>query len=261
MHLRERVFQVLEAQEYKGTLAHIVRISIAILIVANVLALVAESHFPDDSPIHRWFELFEAVSVAVFTVEYLLRLWVCTNHPESGGPILGRLRYAFQALPLIDVAAILPFFVGGFDLRAIRALRLFRLMRVLKLGRHSKSLRLLVTVLKNRSADLISTFFVLLILLIVSAVLMFHAEHNAQPDTFSTVSDALWWGVMTLTTGGYGDIAPITIFGKTVAGIIAILGVGMFALPAGIIATGYAETLKPPLVASCPHCGKNIGIV
>ena len=208
------------------------------------------------------FSTFEVLSIAVFTIEYLLRLWVCTEEPKYHSPVICRLRYALAPLSLVDLFSFLPFYLPftNLDLRFLRALRLFRLFRIFKIGRYSQSVTLLVRVLRSKKEELVITLFSGLILLIIASSLVFVAEHDAQPDVFSSIPASMWWGAVTLTTVGYGDIYPKTILGKFLGAFIAILGIGLFALPAGIIASGFSSELQKPSTAPtiCPHCGNNI---
>ncbi len=165
---------------------------------------------------------------------------------------------------MIDLMAILPFYLPKlipFDLRFLRAVRLFRIFRLLKLGRYSESVRLLGRVLNAKKEELGVTIFAVLILLVICSSLMYYAEHQAQPEAFSSIPAAMWWGIVTLTTVGYGDVYPITLPGKILGAIIAVLGIGLFALPAGILASGFADEMqKKRSQASgiCPYCGRKL---
>jgi voltage-gated potassium channel len=146
------------------------------------------------------------------------------------------------------------------DLRTLRAIRLIRLLRVLKIARYSESLQLLGRVLLSRRSELFITLVAVTVLLVVSSTLMYYAERDAQPEQFSSIPAAMWWGVETLTTIGYGDILPVTVTGKIINSFIALLGIGLFALPAGILGSGFVEELqrrrRPP--ARCPKCGYDL---
>lgn len=199
----------------------------------------------------------------VFTLEYLLRLWTCTVDTRFHGAIKGRIRFAATPFALVDLIAILPFYLPMFlplDLRFIRALRLFRLFRILKMGRYSESLKMLGNVLREKKEELLITIFVVLILLVISSSLMYFIENEAQPKAFSSIPSAMWWGVATLTTVGYGDVYPITPLGKFLGAIIALLGIGAVAVPAGILTSGFAGKIheKYGKRTICPHCGKDI---
>ena len=128
------------------------------------------------------------------------------------------------------------------------------------MGRYTKSLSIIQNVLKSKKEELGITLFSGAMLLIVASSLLYFIEHDAQPDTFGSIPNAMWWGVVTLTTVGYGDVYPITALGKIVGAFISILGIGLFALPAGIISSGFASELqtKPQEIQVCPHCGKEI---
>jgi len=172
--------------------------------------------------------------------------------------------------------AILPYYLPftGIDLRFLRILRMMRIFRIAKLGRYSQSLQILRRVMTAKKEQLLCTLFVLVLLVIVAASMLYYAENGVQPENFSSIPAAMWWAVSTLTTVGYGDIYPTTGLGKFMASIIAVLGIGVFALPAGILGAGFVEEMgrrdqsgnsdadnagltgKP---AHCPHCGKEIG--
>ncbi len=257
--LRRRIHALLEDPRNTTREALWVRRVLSLLILANIVALFAETHYRGDAVARAAFVAFERVSVAVFTLEHVLRLWACVEQPAFAAPILGRLRYVRSPIVLIDLAAILPFYLGAFglvDARFLRSFRLFRLVRILKLGRYSESMRTLGRVLYDRRADLASAGFVIFVLLITASALMYYAERHAQPDRFPTMSSALWWGIATMSTIGYGDVVPVTLFGKVLGGVLSLLGIGLFGLPAGILASGFADEMRRKRGAqSCPHCG------
>lgn len=226
---------------------------IAVNVVVVMLATV-ESLYAAHT---RFFVVFEAVSVAVFTAEYVGRLWTCTLDPAHADPVVGRLRFAGRPLLVIDLLAILPFFLSGFlvDLRFLRSLRLLRFFRLLKLARYSESMRRFGYVLREKREDLTIALAATTILLLVASSLMYFAERSAQPEAFSSIPEAMWWGVVTLTTVGYGDVYPVTPIGRTIGAIIAVLGVGLVALPASILASGFIEG-EEHSGGHCPHCGE-----
>ncbi len=235
------------------------------LIVLNIAALILESYEELNAKYGRFFYLFEVFSVAIFTVEYLARIWVSDKTKEDKKE---RLNFAFSTLGIIDLIAIIPFylpFIFPFDLRIVRILRLFRLLRVFKLGRYSKSLKTMKYIFKETKAELSMTLFVIFVLMILSSTLMYYIEHDEQPAQFASIGDALWWSVVTLTTVGYGDVYPITNMGKLLSGVIALIGIGFVALPTGIISSAFIEKIqsekklnKEETTCNCPHCGKNI---
>jgi voltage-gated potassium channel len=232
------------------------------LIVMNVIAVILETEPGLYQRYKLPFEVFDVFSVLVFTIEYIVRLWVCTEEPKYSSPIKGRIKYALEPLTLIDLLSFLPFYIpfASVDLRFIRSVRLIRLFRVLKMGRYSESLNTLSRVFRAKKEELVVTLYAGFILLIISSSFMYLVEHEAQPEAFSSIPSAMWWGAVTLTTVGYGDIYPKTVLGKALGALIAMLGIGLFALPAGIIASGFASEIqnKTKVIKVCPHCGKEI---
>jgi voltage-gated potassium channel len=236
------------------------------LILLNVAAVVLETVDWIFSTYASFFQAFEVFSVAVFTVEYVLRIWSCTENPRFKDQPRIRLRYLMTPMALVDLMAILPFYMPLFfpDLRFMRALRLFRLFRVLKLSRYSESLKTFVDVLRLKKEELLIMLFAIVILLVVSSSLMYWAETDAQPKAFGSIPAAMWWGIVTLATVGYGDIYPITPLGKLIGSIVVLLGIGLFALPTGVLASGFSEVLakrkenQKMQKMKCPHCGGHI---
>ena len=260
--LKDRFYDVLIPSNSQESISRYFNIGMLVLIFLNVLAVIFETE--PDFYLHykAFFDAFEIFSVIIFTVEYILRLWVCTKQEKYASPILGRVRFALQPLQLIDLLAILPFYIPfiGFDLRFVRAVRLFRLFRLFKMGRYSQSLTTLTNVMRSKKEELSITLFSGFILLIIASSVIYLVEHDAQPEAFHSIPDAMWWGVVTLTTVGYGDVYPKTLLGKIIGATIALLGIGLFALPAGIIASGFASEIQKakPTPKVCPHCGKAI---
>jgi voltage-gated potassium channel len=162
---------------------------------------------------------------------------------------------------LIDLVAILPFYLGTvklFDLRELRLLRLVRLLRIFRLTSYMKSAQVIANVFKNRFQELLISLVLTSGLIIIASCLIYFAEHTAQPEKFGSIPRTLWWSVVTLATIGYGDMVPITVTGKILTGIIAMAGVAFFALPAGIITAGFLEEIrkvKKHHSTICPHCG------
>lgn len=242
MQAKRRTHEILEVASPGDRASRVFDIFILSLIGLNVIALVAETVEPVRERAAFLFDAFEIASVAIFTVEYALRLWSCTASPRYATAVVGRLRFAATPLALIDLMAILPFL--GVDLRFIRSVRLFRLFRVAKLGRYSTAIRTVGRVLVAKKEELAITLLVLFLLLLLASCLMYFAEHGAQPEAFSSIPAAMWWGVATLTTVGYRDMYPVTSLGKAIAAAIAILGIGMFALPTGILGAGFVEEIQ-----------------
>lgn len=231
--------------------------SIQSLIIANLLAVMFESVASLRDGYGTFFYWFEVISVLIFTVEYLARVW--STDVGTGKPVKARLKFIFSFLGLIDLLAILPFylpFIITFDLRFLRIMRLVRLFRVIKIARYSKALSLIGDVLKRKKEELFLTIFITFLLLLVASSLMFYVEHDAQPEQFSNIFQSFWWAIATLTTIGYGDIYPVTALGKLLSAVIALLGIGLVALPTGILSAGFMDSLKKnENPKTCPHCG------
>jgi voltage-gated potassium channel len=222
------------------------------------------------------FRILEIVSVAIFTVEYGLRIWSITVDPRFARSVRGRIRYALTPMAIIDLLAVLPFYVelalalgfgsslGNTEVALVlRALRLFRVFRLFKLGHYSRAVQALTHALKSKRGELAVTVFAVGILLVIASTVMYLAECDAQPDRFSSIPASMWWGIITLTTVGYGDITPVTTLGKIAGAVVAIFGIGLVALPAGILGSAFVQEIgdrqrPPPARARCPHCGKEL---
>jgi len=260
MELRKRTHEILEGGAMADRAGKRINLFIQALILLNVVALALETvkSVHDRAPV--LFRGFEVLSVAVFSVEYLLRVWSCVHDERFARPLAGRLRFAATPMALIDLLSVLPFYLPflGMDLRFLRLLRLFRLFRIVKLARYSEALRAFGRVLSHRRAELLSSLFVMLILLVLASTLMYYAENAAQPERFTSVPAAMWWGIATITTVGYGDIYPVTSLGKVLASCIAVIGIAVIALPTSILVAGFLEETKRANAPArtCPHCGK-----
>jgi voltage-gated potassium channel len=230
--LRRRVYEILERGGPGDLASQIFDYFILSLIALNILALILETVEPLRGAHGKAFARFELASIVVFTVEYLSRVWSCTSDPVYRRPLRGRLRFAATPLAAIDLAAILPFYLPmliPLDLRFIRALRLFRLFRLLKVGRYSQSVPLVGGVVRSKKEELGVALFTVAVLLIIVSSVMYYVENEAQPEAFGSIPAAMWWGVATLTTVGYGDVYPVTASGKACAALVALLGVATFA--------------------------------
>jgi voltage-gated potassium channel len=222
-----------------------------VLIFVSVIAIILESV---PALVHKYADIFyliETVTVAVFTVEYFLRIWCAVDidkYADSAmNPLLIRLRFMFSPYAIIDFLAILPFylFIGGFAADVdLRFLRCFRLLRVLKLTRYSSAFEVLAATCRENTRPLTAAFFILMVVMLLAASGIYFFERHAQPVAFASIPDAMWWAVSTLTTVGYGDITPITAGGKVFGAVITIIGIGMVALPTGILAAGYAAQTR-----------------
>jgi len=263
MRIKTKIYNLIETAPDDSFLKKIVNTALSVLIFLNVVAVTLESVQDISAKYNFIFKAFELFSVILFSVEYILRAWVCTENPRYGTTFIGRIRYLLTPLAIIDLLAILPFYlplVFQVDLRFLRAIRLFRLLRIFKLGRYTDALTTIISVIKSKKHELMVTVFAVIVLLVLFSSLVYFIENEAQPKVFSSIPAAMWWGAVTLTTVGYGDIYPVTALGKIFGGIIALLGIGLFALPAGILGSGFVDEIqsRKKKSAICPHCGKSI---
>ena len=257
MILRKRIYEILEVGKPGDTLSRIFDIFTICLIGLNVIALILQSVKSIYNRTPKIFIIFEFVSVMIFSFEYILRIWSCVENQEYRKSVAGRLRFSLTPLILIDLVAILPFYLPFtiLDLRFLRAIRLMRVLRLAKLGRYSQSLRILKRVLVQKKEQLVSAVFILLLLLVIASSMMYFIENRVQPKSFSSIPTTMW-----LTTIGYGGGYPVTILGKIMSSITTILGIGMFALPTGILGAGFVEEIErnKKIIQKCPYCGKEI---
>ena len=244
--LRTRIYKIVESTHPDDLHGQWFDYFIVALIITNVIAVILETVEGLYVAYTEFFTGFELFSVAVFTVEYLVRLWVVVDSSNENyrHPFNGRLRYAVTPMALIDIAAILPFYLSLLIPVDLRFMRVFRLLRLLKLTRYSTALQTLGAVLYDQRRTLGASIFVMLILLVFSSSIIYLVEKDAQPEAFSSIPKAMWWGLATLTTVGYGDVTPATGIGKVFGATIMVLGIGMAALPAGILATGFATEMQ-----------------
>ena len=240
---RRDVHDILEVGGDAHPAGRFVNVFIVVLIFLNAFAFAAETVDGLAVRYDPYFRAFNIFSVAVFSIEYLLRLWSAVDIPMLSRmkPWKARLRFASRPIMLIDLFAVLPFYFSWLvpvDLRVLRVLRLFRL---LKLVRYSPALQTLGRVIENEYRALLGALLIILVLLLFASTAAYFLEREAQPDKFGSVPAAAWWALATLTTVGYGDIVPVTPLGKMLGGVVMLLGVGMIALPVAIIATGFNQ--------------------
>lgn len=217
------------------------------LITLNVVAVIFESVESYGVQYRDAFRMFELVSVLIFSVEYLARVWSAVEHPEvppGARPAWVRLRFMLTPMALIDLIVILPFYLSFFFAMDLRFLRVMRVLRVFKLTRYSASLALLGSALRRESQAIAAALFVMVLLVVMAASLTYIVEHEAQPEAFGSIPAAMWWAVVTMTTVGYGDVVPVTTAGRILAASISILSMGMVAMPAGLLASGFIEALR-----------------
>ncbi len=247
MLLKKRVYEIINKANDGDRTSILFDWMIMLLIALSVVSIILESFADIYARYYSLFRTFEVVTVVVFTIEYMLRIWTADLlFSEAKHP---RLRYIFSFMALIDLLAILPFYIPFFSadlrfLRMMRLFRLFRLLRVFKLGRYLDALHVIVKVIRTSSPQLIMSVVICFFVMLFSAIVMYTVENPQQPEQFPNVISALWWAICTLTTVGYGDVYPITAVGKFFASLISLVGIGIIAIPTGIIAAGFNQVIS-----------------
>lgn len=220
--------------------------TIMALIVFSVLSVfICTFRIPDW--LFRILIRIEFVSIIVFTIEYALRIWTANLLYPELNPIRARIRYITSPMAIIDLISILPFLVPvlhTYNLIGVRVFRLVRLLRIFKLNRYSDALAAIGEVFRKKAQQMVASVFFVFMILILASLLIYYAEHDAQPGQFENAFSGLWWAVATLTTVGYGDIYPITPLGRILGAIIALLGIGVVAVPTSILSAGFMEMLN-----------------
>jgi voltage-gated potassium channel len=226
--------------------ARVFNSALALLIMLSVGGVILESVEAVNQRFGAALWWLEQVATVVFAVEYVLRVWSVVNqqNPHWRGPLWGRLRYMRSFFALIDLAAVLPAILGLLGAGDLRTLRLLRLLRMLKLTRHATIFNLLWAVFRQEARSIGAVLFILLLTLTISASLMYMIEGEAQPDGFSSIPAAMWWAIETLTTVGYGDLVPVTPFGKIIGGVVTVIGVVAVALFTSLITVSFLDQLR-----------------
>lgn len=230
--MKKYIKNIVEINDNK--LSRYFSIFIQVLILLSVVTFSVET-IPDLKPQTRTIlQSIEWFSVIIFSLEYLLRIYVADSKPK----------FIFSFFGIIDLLAILPFYLSfGVDLRSLRALRFLRLFRILKLVRYNRAMNHFTRAIKSAKEEIFLFIFITLILIYFSAVGIYYFENEAQPEHFSSIFDSLWWAIITLTTVGYGDVYPITIGGKVFTFFILMIGLGIVAIPTGIISSALTKSI------------------
>ena len=249
----------------------IINAFIVVLIILNIVAVMLETVKPVYAKYKGFFDSFDLISVTIFTIEYILRVWSSNQEEKYKHRFLGRIRYMLSPGALVDLIAILPSYLHaligpliGLDLRVLRMLRLLRFFRLFRLTAYTKPAQMINNIFRKRKNELGLSFILAIFLIIIAACIMYFAEHrfpSEEESKFKSIPDTIWWAVVSLTTTGYGDMVPLTNIGKVMASLIMLTGVAFFALPAGIITAGFIDEFRLNRVKKtrrCPHCGEPI---
>ena len=243
---RQKVFSLLHPTPTSGPIHRYIDLFIILSVLVSVVSIILETVPAIDGAFTQEFHALEIATVAIFTLEYAGRVFSCCELAQYAHPIKGRLRYMLSISALIDLVAVSPFYLafvfsGNLDLRF---LRVFRLTRLLKLTRYTGTLNTLSKAVQREHRVLLASAFMMVLLIILTASLGYELEHAAQPDKFESIPATMYWAVITLASVGYGDITPITPLGKAMTMAISFVGIGIFAIPAGLMASAFTDQLR-----------------
>ena len=266
--LQRRVWEIVSVANPGDRASRVFDLTVVVTIIVSITGLVFQTVQSFYEVASQLFKVVEYVTIVVFAGEYFLRIWSCVAETSySSGVLRGRLRFMITPLALVDLLAVVPSLLPfvGFDMRFIRAVWLFRLVRIAKLGRYSLALKMFERMIKQKKEELVTSMGALFILLLLSASCMYFAENKIQPQHFGSIPETMWWSIITVTTIGYGDVFPITILGKLITFVTAILGIGIAAVTTGVVASAFTEELRNKKLKfemkhteKCPTCGRKI---
>lgn len=245
-HIHQRLYEILEAGRADDAASRAFDTFIITLIALNVLAIALQTVGSLYAQYRTFFIWFELVSVIIFSIEYVLRVWSCTAGPQYHRPIVGRIKFMLTPMAVVDLLAVLPFWLPfvGIDLRFFRALRFFRIFRLAKLHRYSRAIRLIYRVFYSTREQLTVALFGIALLVLVAAFLIYIFENAAQPEVFSSVPVSMWWAIDAVTPANYVGMTPVTLGGKILAAVMALLSIGLFALPTAILGSAFTRILQ-----------------
>ena len=258
MAIKKHCRQILDTVNKKDRITKVFNISLLLLILFNVFFNIISTVDRINDKYEDFFNLFELVSIIIFTIEYILRIWCSTDNKKYSRTIKGRLKYMITPLMLVDLIAILPFYItlGNFSLTEFRVFRMLRVFKILKVGRYYSASKMFLKVIKKKKEELILTSIVMLLILIIASSLLYYIES----ENFTSIPDAMWWTILTLTTVGSNKPIPLTLWGRIITAFIAIAGIGLFALPISILGSGFIEEVseKKKGIIICPKCGEEL---
>ena len=264
--MKKAVFEVIQAKNGYNKANVIFDILIISIICLNIMIMFLET-FNFSVEIHKISYIIEFISIIIFTIEYILRIWTSDLLYTNCSKLKAASMYIFSVIGIIDMLAILPFyiqFIVDIDLRSLLFVRILRIFSILKFKRYTSAFNTIYKVLREKYYQLLSSAFVLIIFMIITSLIMYDIEHKAQPDVFKNAFSGLWWASSAFTTVGYGDIHPITPAGQLLSMLVSILGIGLLAVPTSIIAAGFIELLdrekqhEQEVKKYCPYCGKKV---
>jgi len=241
--LRQKVDALMNDTPTSGRLHHQLDLIFIIFIITSVAAVFLETIPAVHDPLKVEFYWFDTIAIAVFTIEYLLRLYAAPEREPHHSALSGRFSFVKKPGSLIDLVAILPYYLQFLFAVDLRFIRVLRVLRVLKLTRYNTALSTFAMVLKREKRAFSAAMFITVLITILSGAIVYEFEHAAQPEKFDTMPRAMYWAVITLASVGYGDISPVTPIGQAFTMVLAILGIGIVALPAGILGSAFSDQL------------------
>jgi len=246
MTVREQLYRQLDPVAWKGKGISPVNRVVCCAIVASAFFAIFETEPTILAGRERQFLWFEDIFTTIFVIEYLARLWVAGEDPRYSGSVRGRLRYLVSMPAVFDLLAIAPILLtfAGSEVFLLRLFRFARLLRVARLGRFSKATHRIVQAIDSRKHELMVSLFFAILLLVAASTMLYIVEGDAQPEAFGSIPRAMWWGVVTLTTVGYGDVYPHSALGRILAAFTAFIGIGLIAIPTGILAAAFSDAVQ-----------------
>ena len=268
MKIKQSVYEILHPHKKKYLPNIIFNWSIMFLVVTDVFTTILET-LPLEERVLQAFIVLENITVILFTVEYILRIWTADLIYTDKKPLNARLKYAFTFMMIVDFIAVVPFyihFIFPTGVHIFRILRVLRILRLVKVNHYIKTITNVISVLRRKSLQLLISIIIIFMLMLIASILMYTVEHDAQPDVFKSAVSGLWWAVNTISTVGYGDIYPITVLGKVLSAVFSLFNIGLIAVPTGIISAGFIEDIHEKNTETqnrkkkrfCPYCGEQI---
>lgn len=264
MNKKKRIFTLIQVGSIDDIPSRTYDIALILAVVINIFIAIFET-FPQSHQYLDILQVLEGITVVFFTIDYFLRIWTATYLYKGVTTVRARMKFIFSWAGIVDFFSCVPYYLPFFFPRVAVALRMFRIIRILRIFRihhYSDPLKVIGRVLKKKKGQLMSSIFIVLILMIAASLMMYSLEHKAQPEVFDNAFSGFWWAINTLLTVGYGDIVPITFAGKLCGAIMTFLGVGMVAIPTGILSAGFVEQMTPKPKEKephyCPNCGHKL---
>lgn len=251
---KQKLYNILENPQ-KSKLGYFINIFIHLLIVVSILNLMFSSVNELQNEYGSVFTCITNTIMPIFILEYILRLYACGANPKYQG-FLGKIKYAKTLYMIIDLLSILPYIFANFGINTsfIRSLRLLRIFRLFRIKKYTAFILQMKQIFSTKKEEFLTLFFFTIVIIVLLSFAVYAAENKAQPEVFSNLFQALWWAVATLTTVGYGDMYPITTIGKSITALISILGIAFIAIPGGIFASEFINSVSHENELKCPHC-------